>query len=120
MYGSIAAGRRMAMALQTGVPGCGVGAPPEVFEEVGLKAGAISRALGSAGRLTGGQQWAGVQVPTVTVGPLVQEKLSGCAGALASADLWRHGVRRDALLSSDFLRRLRLTVDWERRELVFE
>jgi hypothetical protein len=120
VYGSIAAGRRMAMALQTGVPGCGVGAPPEVFEEVGLKAGAISRALGSAGRLTGGQPWAGVQVPTVTVGPVVQEKLSGCSGALASADLWRHGVRRDALLSSDFLRRLRVTVDWERRELVFE
>jgi hypothetical protein len=29
-------------------------------------------------------------------------------------------VRRDALLSSDFLRRQRVTIDWDRRELVFE
>ena len=59
-------------------------------------------------------------VPTVTVGPLVRDRLNGCAGALGPADLWRHGVRRDALLSSDFLRRQRVTVDWDRRELVFE
>jgi hypothetical protein len=120
LYGSIAAGRRMAMTLHTALPGCGVGAPPEVFEEVGLKAGALSRAMGSARRLAGGQTWATVTVPTVTVGPLVQEGLDGCAGALGSADLWRHGVRRDALLSSDFLRRQRVTIDWDRRELVFE
>ena len=120
VYGTIAAGRRMAMMLHTGLPGCGVGAPPEVFEELGLKAGALSRAVGSARRLAGGQTWATVTVPTVTVGPLVQEGLDGCAGALGSADLWRHGVRRDALLSSDFLRRQRVTIDWERRELVLE
>jgi hypothetical protein len=120
VYGSIATGRRMAMVLQTGLPGCGVGAPPEVFEEVGLKPGVMSRAVQSAGSLTGGQPWSGVLVPTVTVGPLVRDKLNGCSGALGSADLWRHGVRRDALLSSDFLQRQRMTIDWERRELVFE
>ncbi len=120
VYGSIAAGRRMAMVLQTGVPGCGVGAPPEVFEELGLKPGMIARAVRSAGGLTGGPGWATLTVPTVTVGPLVREQLGGCSGALDSAGLWRHGVRRDALLSSDFLRGLRLTIDWDRRELVVE
>ncbi len=120
VYGSLAAGRRMAMVLQTGLPGCGVGAPPEVFEEVGLKSGALSRAVQSAGSLTGGRGWPTVLVPTVTVGPLVRDKLNGFAGAVDSADLWRHGVRRDALLSSDFLREQRVTVDWERRQLVFE
>ena len=120
VYGSIVTGRRMAMALQTGLPGCGVGAPTEVFEEVGLKPGVMARAIRSAGGLTGGQAWSTVLVPTVTVGPLVRDKLNGCAGALDPADLWRHGVRRDALLSSDFLQRQRVTVDWDRRELVFE
>jgi hypothetical protein len=120
VYGSIATGRRMALALQTGLPGCGVGAPPEVFEEVGLKPGALSRAVRSAGSLAGGPAWSTVLVPTVTVGPLVRDKLTGCSGALGSADLWSHGVRRDAVLSSDFLRLQRVTIDWEKRELVFE
>jgi hypothetical protein len=120
VYGSIVTGRRMAMLLQTGLPGCGVGAPPEVFEEVGLKSGALSRTVRSAGALTGGQAWSSVLVPTVTVGPLVRDRLNGWSGALSVADLWRHGVRRDALLSSDFLRGQRVTVDWDRRELVFE
>ena len=49
VYGSLNGGRRMAMVLQTGVPGCGVGAPLEVFEEVGVRPGAIARAMRSAG-----------------------------------------------------------------------
>jgi hypothetical protein len=120
VYGSLNGGRRMAMALQTGVPGCVVGAPPEVFEEVGVRPSAISRALRSAGSRLQGQSWAGVQVATVAVGPIVKDKVAGWSGALDSAELWRHGVRRDALLSSGFLSGRRVTIDWEKRELVIE
>ena len=120
VYGSLNSGRRMAMVLQTGVPGCGVGAPPEVFEEVGVRPGAIARAMRSAGSRLQGRSWTDVQVATVTVGPIVKDKVDGWSGALDSAELWRHGVRRDALLSSDFLRGRRMTIDWEKRELVIE
>lgn len=120
VYGSLNGGRRMAMALQTGMPGCGVGAPLEVFEEVGARPGAISRAVRSAGSRLQGRSWASVQVATVAVGPVVKDKVNGWSGALDSAELWRHGVRRDALLSSDFLSGRRMTIDWEMRELVIE
>jgi hypothetical protein len=120
VYGSLNGGRRMALVLATGVPGCGVGAPPEVFEEVGVRAGAVSRAVRSAGALLRGPRWAGVQVPTVAVGSVVQDNVRGWSGAFDPAELWRHGVRRDGLLSSDFLRGRRVTIDWERHELVFE
>lgn len=120
VYGSLNSGRRMAMVLQTGVPGCGVGAPPEVFEEVGVRPGTIARAMRSAGTWLQGRPWAGVQVATVAVGPVVKDKVAGWSGALDSAELWRHGVRRDALLSSDFLSGRRVTIDWEKRELVIE
>jgi predicted aspartyl protease len=120
VYGSLNGGRRMAMVLQTGMPGCGVGAPPEVFEEVGVRPGAIARAMRSAGSRLQANAWAGVQVATVTVGPIVKDKVAGWAGALDSAELWRHGVRRDALLSSDFLRGRSVTIDWQKQELVIE
>ena len=120
VYGSLNGGRRMAMALQTGVPDCGVGAPPEVFEEVGVRPGAISRAMRSAGSQLQGLPWARVQVATVTVGPIVKDKVTGWSGAFDSAELWRHGVRRDALLSSGFLSGRSVTIDWEKRELVIE
>ena len=120
VYGSLNSGRRMAMVLQTGVPACGVGAPQEVFEEVGVRTGAISRAMRVAGSHLQGGSWAVVQVGTVTVGPLVKEKVKGWSGALDSAELWRHGVRRDALLSSDFLGGRSVTIDWEKQELVIE
>ena len=120
VYGSLNGGRRMALVLQTGVPGCGVGAPAEVFEEIGVRPGMIARAVKGAGATLGGRRLAGVQVPTVSVGPVVLEKVNGWSGALDSAELWRHGVRRDALLSSDFLRGQRVTIDWGKRELVFE
>jgi hypothetical protein len=120
VYGSLNGGRRMAMVLQTGVPGCGVGAPTEVFEEIGVRPGAIERAVRSAGARFEGRPWAGVQVATVAVGPLVRDKVNGWCGAFDSAELWRHGVRRDGLLSSDFLRGRRVTIDWEKSELVIE
>jgi len=34
--------------------------------------------------------------------------------------MWREGVRRDALLGPGILRGRRVTIDWTRRELVFE
>ena len=120
VYGSLNGGRRMAMVLQSGVPGCGVGAPLEVFEEVGVRPGPIARAMRSAGPSLQANPWASVRVATVAVGPIVMDKVAGWAGALDSAELWRHGVRRDALLSSDFLSGRRMTIDWEKRELVIE
>ena len=120
VFGSIGQGRRLAMVVQTSVPGCGVGAPQEVFDEFGIKPGAMSKIAKGAGQFLQGRPWAAVVVPTVTVGPIAREKLAGWSGALDSSELWRHGVRRDALLSHDFFRDRRMTIDWDRRELVFE
>jgi hypothetical protein len=120
LYASLNGGRRMAMVLATGLPGCGVGAPQEVFEEVGVRPGPASRVMQSAGSALRGSGWAEVQVGTVAVGPLVRDKVRGWSGALASGELWRHGVRRDGLLGGDFLRNASVTIDWEKRELVFE
>jgi len=120
VHGSLNGGRRMALALVTGVPNCGVGAPPEVFEEVGIKAGKAARAVQSASTWLQGARWTAVTVPAVTVGPVAWDKLPGCAGAFDPSELWRHGVRRDGMLSSEFLRGRRVTIDWEKRELVLE
>jgi hypothetical protein len=120
VWGSFASGRRMAMVVQTGVPGCGVGAPREVFDEVGIKAGPVTRTLQGAGSWLQGRSWVPVTVPAVTVGRVSEDKVQGLIGALDSAELWRHGVRRDALLSHDFFRHRRVTFDWDARALVFE
>jgi hypothetical protein len=120
VYGSLSGGRRMAMLVQTGVPGCGVGAPSEVFDEVGVKRGAVSRLVKSAGSWLQGRSWTAVVVPTVAVGPVVRDKVPGWSDALDSSELWRHGVRRDALLSHDFFRGCRVTIDWGAHELIVE
>ena len=120
VYGSLNGGRRMALLLETGLPGCGVGAPAEVFEEVGVRPGAVSRALSTAGSRLQANPWAAVQVATVTVGPVARDKVHGWSGALDPAELWRHGVRRDAVLSSEFLGGRRVTIDWEKQVLVIE
>jgi hypothetical protein len=118
--GSMNGGRRMALVLQTGLPGCGVGAPTEVFEEVGERPGTISRALGKASSGLQGQPWAAVKVGTVAIGPLARDNVNGWAGAYPSSELWRHGVRRDGLLAAEFLRGRRVSIDWARQELVIE
>ena len=120
VYGSINGGRRMAMVLQTGIGGCGVAAPSAVFDEVGVKPGRISRAIKGAGNVLQGTPWTVVNVPSVAVGPLVRNKVRGWSGALDDAELWRYGVRRDAILSHDFFKDQRVTIDWEKRELVVE
>lgn len=120
VWGSISGGRKMALVVETGVPGCGVGAPQAVFDELGIKAGTMSRIVKGAGSWLSGRPWYQVTVPTVTVGPVVADKVAGWSGALDPVELWRHGVRRDGLLSHDFFRGKRVTIDWEMRDLVFE
>jgi hypothetical protein len=120
VFGTISQGRRLAMVVQTGVPGCGIGAPQDVFDEFGIKPGAMAKLAKGAGRVLQGRSWTSVVVPAVTVGPIARDKVAGWSGALDSGELWRHGVRRDVLLSHDFFRDRRMTIDWERHELVFE
>lgn len=118
--GAISGSRPMTFVVQSGVPGCGIGAPQEVFDEVGMKAGAISRLVKGAGSWLSGRPWAEVTASAVSVGPVVRDRVPGWSGALDSGELWRHGVRRDALVSHDFFRRSRVTYDWAARKLVFE
>ena len=120
VYGSLNGGRRMAMVFQSGVGGCGVAAPADVLAEVGVRPGRLARAIKGAGSVLQGPAGTGVSVPNVAVGPLVREKVAGWSGLLDPAELWKHGVRRDAILSHDFFRGQRVTIDWERRELVVE
>jgi tetratricopeptide (TPR) repeat protein len=120
VYGSLAGGRRMALILATGLPGAGIGAPAEVMEEIGVKPGGVARVMKGAGAFAGGRPWYEVGVPSVVVGPLARDRMPGWSGALDSAELWRHGVRRDALLGGEFFRDRRLTIDWQRHELVVE
>jgi hypothetical protein len=120
VWGHIAAGRRMAMTVQTGIPECGVAAPAGVFQELGLKAGGVTKLMSKAGSWLGGPSWAKVGVPTITVGPVTSGKVDGWSGAMDDADLWRHGVRRDALLGNDFMRHSRVTFDWANRRMIFE
>ncbi len=118
--GSLGGARRMAMIVTTGIPGCGIAAPPEVFDELGIRAGMMSRMIKGAGTALSGTPWTQVSVSGVAVGPLSRDKVAGWSGAMDSAELWRHGVRRDAALSSDFFRDWRVGIDWARHELVFE
>jgi hypothetical protein len=106
--------------LATGIGGCGVAAPADVLAEVGVKPGRLSRAIQGAGSILQGRPWTAVNVPTVTVGPLVREKVAGWSGAFDDAELWKHGVRRDGLLSHDFFKDQRVTIDWVTHELVVE
>jgi len=59
-------------------------------------------------------------VPTLSVGQRVRDRLPGWSGAMEHGELWRHGVRRDALLAGLFFRGLRVTIDWRSRALVLE
>ena len=120
VWGSINGGRRMAMTLATGLPEGGVGAPEAVFEELGLKPGGVSRLVKGAGSWMQGRAWAQVNVPALALGNVAFDKLPGWSGAMEPIEMWREGVRRDALLGPGILRGRRVTIDWTRRELVFE
>jgi aspartyl protease/tetratricopeptide repeat protein len=119
-WGSINGGRRMAMTLATGLPEGGVGAPDPVFEELGIKSGGVSRLVKGAGTWLQGRPWAQVSVASLTLGRAAFDKLPGWSGAMEPVEMWRHGVRRDALLGPGILRGRRTTIDWAKRELVFE
>jgi hypothetical protein len=110
----------MALMLATGLPEAGVGAPDVVFEELGLKPGGISKLVKGAGSWLQGRPWAQVNVPTIALGPMAFDKQPGWSGAMEPIELWRHGVRRDALLGPGLLRGQRVTIDWSRRTLLFE
>ena len=120
LYGTLAGSRRMALLLATGLPGAGIGAPSEVMDEIGVKPGGVSRIMKGAGSFLGGRPWYEVGVPGVSVGPLARDKVPGWSGALDSGELWRHGVRRDAILAGEFFRDRRVTIDWQRMELRVE
>lgn len=120
VYGTLAGSRRMAFVVQTGVPSCGVGAPRGVLEEIGVKPGAVSKLAGGVGSWLQGVPWAQTTISTVTVGPVVKDKVKAWQNALADIEMWRHGVRRDALISHDFFTGLRFTIDWETHTLFFE
>jgi hypothetical protein len=90
-----------------------------VFEELGVKPGAMSRMIKSSGTGLSGTTWAQLSA-SVTVGPISRDKVMGWSGAMASGELWRHGVRRDAEISEEFFKGYRVSVDWGRRELLFE
>jgi hypothetical protein len=120
VYGTLAGGRRMAFLLATGLPGAGIGAPAVVMEEIGVKPGNVSRLVKGAGAYSRSRSWYEVTVPSVSVGPLVADKVRGWSGGLDASELWRHGVRRDAILAGEFFRGRRVTIDWQRRELVVE
>lgn len=118
--GTVGGSRKMAMVVQTGVPGCGFAAPNEVFEELGLKGGAISKFMKSMGTIMQGRPWVGVTVPSITVGRMVTDHVAGWSNAMDSAEMWRHGVRRDAILAGEFFENTRITIDWAKQELVLE
>jgi len=120
VWGSLGGGRRMAMLLSTGLPEGGVGAPDVVFEELGLKPGGISKLVKGAGSWLQGRPWAQVGVPNVMLGPVAFDAQPGWSGAMDALELWRQGVRRDALLGPGILRGRRMTIDWTHHELVFE
>jgi hypothetical protein len=118
--------RRMAMVVATGVPDCGIGAPQEVFDEVGVKPGMVDRIIRGAGSWLG-KAWTSVVVPTATlgssareVGPITREKIPGWSGGLDASERWAYGVRRDALVGCEMLRAKRVTIDWRARQLVVE
>ena len=118
--GAIGGGRRLAMVLQTGLPGAGIGAPSEVFDEFGLKPGAMAKLMKNAGGLSQGRPWSEVGVPAVSVGPILGDHVDGWSGALDSGELWRHGIRRDAIVGGQFFKGRSVTFDWKRQELVVE
>lgn len=119
-WGSINGGRHMAMTLATGLPEGGVGAPDPVFEEMGIKSGGVSKLVKGAGTWLQGRPWTQVNVASLTLGRAAFDRLPGWSGAMEPTEMWRHGVRRDALLGPGILRGRRTTIDWASRELVFE
>ena len=120
VYGSLAGGRRMALWVGMGLPGAGIGAPPETFVEAGVVPGKLANLVHGMGSVLQGSGWSHVVVPTVAIGPIARDHVEGWSGAMDTSELWRWGVRRDAVLGPGFFTGRRVTFDWDRHELVFE
>jgi hypothetical protein len=118
--GTVGSSRKLAMVVQTGVPGCGFAAPSEVCDELGIKGGTLSRLVKGAGLWLQGRPWVGITAPGIVVGPLAKDRVPGWSNAMDSGEMWRHGVRRDAILAGDFFENSRLTFDWAKQELAVE
>jgi hypothetical protein len=118
--GTIGASRKLAMVVQTAYPACGVAAPNEVFQEMGIKPGSVGRALKGTGAWLPGHALAPVTVPAVSVGPVARSRLPGWSDGMDAVELWRHGVRRDAVLAQLFFGDARVTIDWARLALLIE
>ncbi len=116
---TLAGGRTMALQVHSGFPDCGVAAAEGVFNEVGLRAGSVSKVMGSASSWMQGNPWARVNVPAVTLGGVTESNVTGWS-LRGDVDLWRHGIRSDGYLSHDFLRGWRVTFDWTAHQMVFE
>ncbi len=119
VYGSIGGARKLAIQVGTGLPEAGIGSAPEVFEEFGIKPGKLANAVRSLGAVLQGRPWSRVNVPTLSFGSLVGDRVPGWAGVMDGTEFWRHGVRMDAILGPAFFRDRRVSVDWTKRELVF-
>ena len=120
VYGALGGGRRMALWVGTGLPGAGVGAPSETFDEIGVQPGRMANLVRGMGTLLQGRPWSQVMVSSISVGTIARDRVEGWSGAMDPADLWRWGVRRDAVLGPRFFADRRVTFDWAKHELVFE
>ena len=120
VYGNIADGRRMAIWLGTGLPGGGLGASKGTLDELGIQPGKLSNLVRGVGSILQGAQWSEVMVPSVTLGAVTRDHVEGWSGAMDTSELWRWGVRRDAVLGPAFFTDRRVTFDWARHELLFE
>jgi len=120
VWGTLNGGRPMAMVVASGIPECGLATVRDVLDEIGVKTTTMSKLFKGPGKLFGGQGLLQANVPNVVVGGATEGSVGAWAGALESRELWWHGVRRDAMLSHDFLRNFRCTIDWARGELLLE
>lgn len=119
-WGTIGGGRRVSMIVGTGLPGAGFGGPSDVFDELGLKPGKMSNLMRGPGMVVQGRPWTQVPVPTLALGGVVGDRVSGWMGAMDPGEAWSEGARLDGMLGPEWFRGRRVTFDWPKHELVIE
>lgn len=119
-WGTIGGGRRVSMILGTGLPGAGFGGAADVFDELGLKPGKMANLMRGPGLALQGRPWTQVSVPTLALGGVVGDRVSGWLGAMDPGETWSEGARLDGLLGPEWFRGRRVTFDWEKHEMVVE
>jgi hypothetical protein len=120
VWGTIGGGRRLSMIVGTGLPGAGFGGPNDLFDELGLRAGKMSNLMRGPGMVLQGRPWTQVGIPTLSLGGVVGDRVSGWMGAMDPGEAWREGVRLDGILGPEWFRGRRVTFDWEKHELLIE